>query len=188
MGRPAAPAGWSAELVHTTVYPRSARKQKKQLLCLQENTSERAGPKCGPASRGIRRSLALGKLVSPAARGSTGKGFLPMVEVGQTEAALDPCQLLRQDRGRSFRLASHLLTTRLLAALPSGVVPVTPAPTTKLTATSGTPGRHCRHWRGLVHVHQQGHGGREARHHAMQGPKRLGLLGKGSDVLMIVLA
>jgi hypothetical protein len=103
-----------------------------------------------------------------------------MVEVGQTEAALDPRQLLRQDMGRSFRLASHLLTTRLLAALPSRVVPVTPAPT-----TSGTPGRHCCHWRGLLHVHQRG---REARLHAMQGPKRVSLLGKGSDVLMIVLA
>jgi hypothetical protein len=101
-----------------------------------------------------------------------------MVEVGQAETTLDPCQLSGEHGGRSFRLAGRLLTTRLLASLLSRTTSISPAPTTELAATRSTPRRHCRHRRGLGTIHQLGHGGRETRLHAVQRPQRVGLLGK----------
>jgi hypothetical protein len=109
-------------------------------------------------------------LVSPAARSSKGMSLFTVVEVGQTETALDSGQLLGEKQGRGFRLVltGNPQGTRLAAL------------TTTVTApnfAARSAGGHSRHLGRLIHVHQGGHGVREAGLHSVERPQSISVLG-----------
>jgi hypothetical protein len=110
-----------------------------------------------------------------------------MDEMAEAEAALDTSHLPWEERGRSFVLAGHLLTARLLASTPGTTSNTTTAATASTATTTRAARRdHCHRGR-LVHVHQRGHGRGKTGLHPVQGPERVSFLSQSSDVLMVVL-
>jgi hypothetical protein len=102
-------------------------------------------------------------LVSPAAWSSKGMSLFTVVEVGQTEAALDSGQLLGEKQGRGLRL--------VLTGNPQGTGLAVPTSTVTAPITvARSAGGHSRHLGRLIYVHQGGHGVREAGLHSVERP------------------
>jgi hypothetical protein len=105
--------------------------------------------------------------------------LLFVVEVEKTEATLDPSHLPGEKRGCSFRLAGHLLTSRLLASTPGS-----PRWATTPLPRPATRGETAATWVGSPTSTKDA---TEAVKLDLERPQGVILLGQGLHILVVIL-